>query len=157
MGRTFTSKLNPFKDFLRQDRHIHPYAILMVDILIVFVSISLSYVIVGGFGFDRLDFVQYLWFSGCFCAVALPVIFLARLHTGLLRYSNTTDLFNIFAATLTFSLFFLLIYFLIGNRWIKVDAVFLMLTLLINFFITSTLLISFRLLDRKSTRLNSSH
>src|SRR5690554_2569738 len=150
MGSIFTSRLNPLRDFLRNDRHIHPYAILMVDILMVFASISLSYLIVGGFGFDQMYFAHYLWVTGCFCAVALPVIYFARLHTGLLRYSNTTDLFNIFAATLTFSLFFLLIYFLIGNRWIKVDAVFLMLTLLINFFITSTLLISFRLLAKST-------
>src|SRR5690554_187425 len=150
MGSTFISKFNPFKDFLRNDRHIHPYAILMVDVLMVFASISLSYLIVGGFGFDEMKFIHYLWVTGCFCAVALPVIYFARLHTGLLRYSNTTDLFHIFAATLTFSLLFLAFYFLLGKRWITLDTEFLMLTLLINFFISSTMLIAFRLLAKST-------
>ena len=116
----------------------------------VFASISLSYLIVGGFGFDQMYFAHYLWVTGCFCAVALPVIYFARLHTGLLRYSNTTDLFHIFAATLTFSLLFLAFYFLLGKRWITLDTEFLMLTLLINFFISSTMLIAFRLLAKST-------
>lgn len=150
MGSTFTSKFNPFKDFLRNDRHIHPYAILMVDILMVFVSISLSYLIVGGFGFDQMEFTQYLWVSSCVCAVALPIIYFARLHTGLLRYSNTTDLFHIFAAVATFSFLFLAFYLLLGYKWIALETDFLMLALLINFFITSTLLIAFRLLAKST-------
>src|SRR5690606_7591572 len=103
MEKAFTSKLNPFRDFLRNDRHIHPYLILLVDIFIVFISFSLSYLIAGGFGFNEMDFLQYLWAAGSFCVVAFPVIYFARLHTGLLRYSNTADLFHIFAATLSFS------------------------------------------------------
>jgi FlaA1/EpsC-like NDP-sugar epimerase len=148
MERTFTSKFNPLREFLRNDRHIHPYLILLVDILIVFVSFSFSYLIAGGFGFDQMDFFQYLWATGSFCLVAFPVIYFAKLHTGLLRYSNTADLFHIFAATLSFSFLFLAFYYGIGYRWVGLEAKFLLLVLLINFFITSTLLIAFRLLAK---------
>lgn len=148
MEKTFTSKFNPFRDFLRNDRHIHPYLILLVDMLIVFVSFSFSYLIAGGFGFDQMDFFQYLWATGSFCLVAFPVIYFAKLHTGLLRYSNTADLFHIFAATLSFSFLFLAFYYGIGYRWVGLEAKFLLLVLLINFFITSTLLIAFRLLAK---------
>src|SRR5690606_24795859 len=148
MEGTFTSKFNPFRDFLLNDRHIHPYLILLVDVLIVFISFSLSYLIVGGFGFDQMDFLQYLWAAGCFSLVAFPVIYFARLHTGLLRYSNTADLFHIFAATLSFSFLFLAFYYGLGYRWVGMEPKFLLLVLLINFFITSTLLIAFRLLAK---------
>lgn len=142
------SKLNPLKNFLRNDRHIHPLLILSVDVLIVFASFSLSYLIIGGFGFEQMDFFQYVWVTGCFCLVALPVIYFAKLHTGLLRYSNTIDFFHIFGATLVFSLVFVGFYYVIGQRWITLNSSFLMLVLLVNFFIVSTLLIAFRILAK---------
>lgn len=148
MDEIFTAKFNPFRDFLRNDRHIHPYLILLVDVLIVFISFSFSYLIAGGFGFDQMDFLQYLWTAGCFCLVAFPVIYFARLHTGLLRYSNTADLFRIFVATFSFSFLFLAFYYGLGYRWVGLEAKFLLLVLLINFFITSTVLIAFRLLAK---------
>lgn len=148
MKKIFTTKYNPLRDFVRNDRHIHPYLILLLDVLIVFVSFTLSYLIAGGFGFDQMDFLQYLWAVGCFCLIAFPVIYFARLHTGLLRYSNTVDLFHIFAATLSFSFLFLAFYYGMGYRWVGLDASFLLLVLLINFFIASTSLIAFRLLAK---------
>src|SRR5690606_3491668 len=90
MDRLFTSKITPLRDFLLGGKHIHPYIILFVDLFIVFFSFSLSYLIVGGFGFDEMDFFQYVIYTASFCTVALPVIYLGRLHTGLLRYSNST-------------------------------------------------------------------
>ncbi|MDO6440371.1 nucleoside-diphosphate sugar epimerase/dehydratase [Cyclobacterium sp. 1_MG-2023] len=147
------SKLNPLRKFLEDDRHIHPLVILSVDILIVFISFSLAYLIIGGFGFDQIDFVQYLMVTTSICVIALPVIYFSKLHTGLLRYSNTADLFRIFLATIIFSLLFIVFYFGLGHRWIALNYSFIMLVMLVNFFITSTLLIAFRLLA-KSTYLS---
>ncbi|WP_460511814.1 polysaccharide biosynthesis protein [Cyclobacterium sediminis] len=144
------SNLNPVKNFLKNDRHIHPLVILSVDILIVFTSFSLAFLIIGGFGFDQMEFVQYLTATACFCAIALPVVYFFKLHTGLLRYSNTIDLFNILAATLTFSLLYILFYYSLGHYWIALNAKFLMLVLLVNFFINSTLLIALRLLAKST-------
>ncbi|WP_339679958.1 nucleoside-diphosphate sugar epimerase/dehydratase [Cyclobacterium marinum] len=147
------SKFNPLRKFLEDDRHIHPFVILSVDILIVFISFSLAYLIIGGFGFDQIDFVQYLIVTACICLIALPVIYFSKLHTGLLRYSNIADLFRIFLATIIFSLLFILFFFGLGHRWIALNYSFLMLVMLVNYFITSTLLIAFRLLA-KSTYLS---
>nr|WP_317192409.1 nucleoside-diphosphate sugar epimerase/dehydratase [Cyclobacterium marinum] len=147
------SKFNPLRKFLEDDRHIHPLVILSVDILIVFISFSLAYLIIGGFGFDQIDFVQYLIVTACICVIALPVIYFSKLHTGLLRYSNIADLFRIFLATIIFSLLFILFFFGLGHRWIALNYSFLMLVMLVNYFITSTLLIAFRLLA-KSTYLS---
>src|SRR5690606_4572715 len=74
--------------------------------------------------------------------------YFARLHTGLLRYTNTVDLFHIFAATLSFSFLFLAFYYGAAYRWLGLEPKFLLLVLLINFFIASTLLIAFRLLAK---------
>lgn len=108
------SKLNPLRKFLEDDRHIHPLVILSVDILIVFISFSLAYLIIGGFGFDQIDFVQYLMVTTSICVIALPVIYFSKLHTGLLRYSNTADLFRIFLATI---IFFLTLYSILLRAW----------------------------------------
>lgn len=150
MEGTFTSNFIPLRKFLRDDRHIHPYVILLMDVFIVYISFSLSYLIVGGFGFSEMDFVQYLWVTGFFCLVAFPVIYFAKLHTGLLRYSNTTDIAHIFGATLAFSLIFLIVYWLFAREWVSLETEFLLLTLLINFFISNSLLIVFRLLAKST-------
>lgn len=148
MEKVLTSKLNPLRNFLKNDKHIHPLLILSVDIFIVFASFSFAYLIIGGFGFDQMEFVPYIMVTGCFCAIALPVIYFSKLHTGLLRYSNSTDLFHIFVAALVFTLLFIVFYYGIGQRWISLNTRFLMLVLLVNFFIVSTLLIAFRLLAK---------
>lgn len=150
MGKNFTGNINPFRDFLLKGKHIHPLLILFVDIFIVFFSFSLSYLIVGGFGFEKLSFIHYLKFTGTFCLIALPVIYFARLHTGLLRYSNTVDLFHVFGATLTFSFVYLGLILLIGQNLIAGQMGPLLLTLLVNFFITASLLVAFRLLAKST-------
>jgi FlaA1/EpsC-like NDP-sugar epimerase len=148
MRKSFTHKLNPFKDFLLKDKHIPPYAILFADVLIVFFSFSLSFLIVGGFGFKELDLDQYLTYTAIFCLTALPVIYYGRLHTGLLRFSNTMDLFRIFVVTLSFSLLFLVLILLFGQSLTEGNYAPLLLTLLVNFFITASVLMAFRLLAK---------
>ena len=108
MGKQFYKALSPIRDILAHGRHIHPLLILFLDFFIVFFSFTLSYLIVGGFALDRLDFQEYSWYVGTFCLVAFPIIYWGKLHTGLLRYSNTIDLFRIFVTTLGFSFVFLI-------------------------------------------------
>src|SRR5690606_6246095 len=76
--------------------------------------------------------------------------------TGLLRYSNTTDLFNVFGATLTFTLLFLAFVLLLGDNLVNGDLEFLLLTSLVNFFITASLLVAFRLLAKSTYLILSS-
>src|SRR5690606_9935405 len=97
-------------------------------------SFSLSYLIVEGFSFSRIDFFQYSVYTFVFCLVALPVIYFGRLHTGLLRFSNSVDLFRVFAATVTFSVIFLVLMVVFGGNVIAGEYDLLYLTLLVNFF-----------------------
>src|SRR5690606_23922548 len=133
------------KDFLLNGKHIHPMVILLMDLLIVFFAFSLSYFIVEGFVFAGISIYQYLFYAFSFTLVALPVIYFGRLHTGLLRFSNTVDLFRVFAATFTFSVIFLVLMLLFGESIIAGEIRPLYLTLLVNFFISASLLVVFRL------------
>lgn len=145
MRNFYTLNYKIVKDILHHRRHIHPMVILFVDLFIVLFSFSLSYLIVQGFVFESVDLQQYIIYSIAFCVVALPVIFFGRLHTGLLRFSNTIDLFRVFAATFTFSIAFLIVVLLFGRGLIQGEYDVLMLTLFVNFFITASMLVAFRL------------
>lgn len=143
MRELFNFKI--IKDLLMNGKHIHPMVILMIDLFIVFFAFTLSYLIVEGFIFTDFNTKQYLVYSICFCLVAFPVIYFGRLHTGLLRFSNTIDLFRVFAATVTFTLIFFIFLLLFGAEIIDGAYAQLYLTLLVNFFITASLLVVFRL------------
>lgn len=150
MKKIKATNIKVINDFLLHRKHIHPLVILFLDLFIVFFSFTLSFIIVKGFDDNGLNFNQYFNYIIAFCLVALPVIYLARLHTGLLRFSNTVDLFRVFLATFIFSISFLLIMLLVGNRMITGDYMLLYRITTVNFFITASLLVVFRLLAKST-------
>jgi len=145
MGKASTLNYKILREFLLSGRHIHPVVILLVDLMIVFCSFSLSYFIVEGFIFADINIYSYLFYAFSFTIVAFPIIYLGRLHTGLLRFSNTIDLFRVFAATFTFTIAFLVLMLIFGRSIVNGEYAALFLTLLVNFFITASLLVVFRL------------
>lgn len=145
MGKASTLNYKILREFLLSGRHIHPVVILLVDLMIVFCSFSLSYFIVEGFIFADINIYSYLFYAFSFTIVAFPIIYLGRLHTGLLRFSNTIDLFRVFAATFTFTIAFLVLMLIFGRSIVDGEYAALFLTLLVNFFITASLLVVFRL------------
>lgn len=88
---------------------------------------------------------HYLIYISLFCFIASPVIYFLRLHTGLLRYSNTQDMLRIFGAVLTFSIVFSIVSFLFVQPILHIQLLNLFSILIINFFITSSLLIMLRI------------
>jgi FlaA1/EpsC-like NDP-sugar epimerase len=88
---------------------------------------------------------HYLIYISLFCLIASPVIYFLRLHTGLLRYSNTQDMLRIFGAVLTFSVIFSIVSFLFIQPILHIQLLNLFSILIINFFITSSLLIMLRI------------
>jgi FlaA1/EpsC-like NDP-sugar epimerase len=141
----FSGKNKILRNFLSKGRHIHPIVILMMDLLIIIFAFTLSYLIGKRFIFTHLDLSQYFSYTLVFSLIALPVIYFWRLHTGLLRFSNSTDLFRVFAATFTFSVIFLVLMHIFGKSIIAGNYSQLYLILLVNFFITASLLVVFRL------------
>jgi len=133
------------KKFLLQGRTLPRWVIFIVDLLIISWSFSLSYFIVERFEFTDIVKGHYLIYLSLFCLIATPIIYLLRLHTGLLRYSNTQDMLRIFGSVLTFSLVFLLGSLLFIKPLLHIESVNLYSLLIINFFITSSLLIMLRI------------
>ena len=145
MSQFSISNNKVIREFLRKGRHIHPYVILFLDLMIVLGAFTISYLIVNGLVPGSFNFVQYYTYTFIMCIISLPVIYFGRLHTGLLRFSNSTDLFRVFAATFTFSCLFLLGIFLFGTKIIENEYKQLYLIVIVNFFITASLLVAFRL------------
>lgn len=137
-------RLRIIKDFLLNDQHLPHWMVLLADMVIIYMSFTLAFGLVNLFDFQNIDFSQYIIYTGVYCAVALPVVYFGRLHTGLLRYSNTKDLFRIFAATVTFSGLFYVAMLLFGKAVIGDSVQKFVLILIVNFFICTCLLASLR-------------
>ncbi len=133
------------KKFLLQGRTLPRWVIFIVDLIIISWSFSFSYFIVERFEFNDMVRGHYLIYIFLFCLIASPVIYFLRLHTGLLRYSNTQDMLRIFGAVLTFSILFSIVSFLFVQPLLHIQLLNLFSILIINFFITSSLLIMLRI------------
>ena len=133
------------RKFLLQGRTLPRWVIFIVDLIIISWSFSFSYFIVERFEFNDMVRGHYLIYISLFCLIASPVIYFLRLHTGLLRYSNTQDMLRIFGAVLTFSIVFSIVSFLFVQPILHIQVLNLFSILIINFFITSSLLIMLRI------------
>jgi FlaA1/EpsC-like NDP-sugar epimerase len=68
-----------------------------------------------------------------------------RIHTGLIRYSGTQDIFRIFTAVLTSSLIYGAVVAIVVGPMFHLQSVNIFVVLLVNFFISSSLLIMLRI------------
>lgn len=140
--------VNLIKNFLSNGKHLHPLIILFIDTILVSCAFTLSLFIVEKFEFSLIDPERYSIYIILFNLASLPIIFLLKLHTRLLRFSNTTDLLHIFFAVLIVTLLFLGGMLLFGDSIINGNYKTLYQVLIINIFVCSTLLIIFRLLAK---------
>src|SRR5690606_4742662 len=117
------------------------WIILCIDLIITSWSFALSFFILCQFEFTNILRGYFFIYVGLFCVVSLATYASMRIHTGLIRYSNTHDFFRVFSAVVVCSL----VYSLIVVFWIQprypLEIVNIYLVLLVNFFISSSLLI----------------
>jgi len=132
------------KKYLLFSKVVPRWLIMLVDLSIVAWSFSTSYFIVERFEFINILRGYFFIYTGLYSALAAIVMYAMRIHIGLIRYSNTRDMLRIFGSAFIASL----LYMVIINAWlthvIHVDLVTLNLVLLINFSVSSTLLILLR-------------
>lgn len=138
------------KAFLLEGKTISKWVILFLDFLIISWSFSFSFLLVKGFNFSQIDGNRFLIYVAVFCVSALTVLYFGRMHTGLLRYSNSVDLIRIFSASITFSAVFLALILLFGSSVIDGAYLNLFLVVLINFFICTSLLVMLRIMARNT-------
>jgi len=132
------------KKYLLFSKVVPRWLIMLVDLSIVAWSFSTSYFIVERFEFINILRGYFFIYTGLYSALAAMVMYAMRIHIGLIRYSNTRDMLRIFGSAFVASL----LYLVVINTWlvhvIHVDLVTLNLVLLINFSVSSTLLILLR-------------
>src|SRR5688500_17436186 len=121
------------------------WVILFADLLITGASFSIAYVIIKYFLFDEILRVHFLIYASLYSLVTLTVFFLMKIHTGLLRYSNTRDMIRIFSAMVITSIIYYIIELFVIQSFLGIYSLHVVKTLFMNFFIGSSLLILFRI------------
>lgn len=119
------------------------WAVMLIDMLVVFFSVALALFIRENFKFPTsINYFDWLYAP----LMIIPVRFLAFLvfqtHHLVVRYTNTRDVVKIYAACVTGSILIFLInvvFFLVNHRYPIPNSVWI-----IEFFITSTLLVLYR-------------
>lgn len=122
----------------------------MVDLVIISWSFALSYFILKHFEFKGIYRGHFFLYSGLYVSISFTVFYYMRIHTGLIRYSNMQDIFRIFLAVALSSLLYpLSLKFFLLNIY-HIDSLDVPKVLLINFFISSSLLIMLRAAVKES-------
>lgn len=132
------------KKFLLFSRVVPRWLIMLVDLFIVTWSFSTSYFIVQRFEFINILRGYFFVYTGLYCSIAAVVMYAMRIHTGLIRYSNTRDMLRIFGSAFISSVLYLVFINIWIVHWLHVNLVTINLVLLINFSVSSALLILLR-------------
>src|SRR5690554_2928886 len=126
-------------------RGLPRWIVLFIDQVIISWSFALAFFILCQFEFSNIIRGYFFIYVGLFCLVSLVTFMAMRIHTGLIRYSNTYDLFRVFSAVLASSIAYSIIVALWVAPRYNLEVVNIYSVLLVNFFISSTLLIMLRM------------
>jgi FlaA1/EpsC-like NDP-sugar epimerase len=122
------------------------WLIFSIDFLILISAFVLSYLIIQKFQIAKLltnSFLIYLLF---FTLLKSLVFMLMRIHTGIIRYSNTEDIFRIFKAVSISSILFWLFSKLMIIPLMHLSVESISAVIIVDFFISATLLIGLRII-----------
>src|SRR5919112_4312637 len=121
------------------------WVILLIDQVITSWSFVLAFFVITQFEFSNILRGHFFIYTGLYCVISLSVFYLMRIHTGIIRYSNTQDIIRIFSAVLATSLIYVAVFSSLVIPLYQMQTVNIYVVLLINFFISSSLLIMLRI------------
>ncbi len=130
------------------NRSLPKWIILLIDQAIMTWSFTLSYFLIVQFNYNEIIKSYFIIYVSIYMIIPLAVFYYMNLHTGLIRYSSFEDITRIFIAVLSTCLVFGLLDFLVFKSIYHFDSVNIYAILLINFCISSTLLIMLRLITK---------
>jgi Predicted nucleoside-diphosphate sugar epimerases len=133
------------KERILRFRTVPRWAILLLDLIILTWSFILSYFIAKHFNFQIIIRGHFFIVTGLYAGIALPVFFLMRIHTGLIRYSDTRDLLKICSAMLVTSAVYVAAIYLVLSPLLGLTARQLGPVMLVNFFIATSFLLMLRI------------
>lgn len=124
------------------------WLVLMIDLLVITTSLLISIAI------QRQSILQYSYaqFALLYLATTTIIFLIFQIHNRIIRYSNTEDILRIFSAILISNVTFIMMWFAkVGSITVSTMVDFGPI-LLVNFFISSSLLISLRLIIKEIYR-----
>ncbi|WP_162425994.1 polysaccharide biosynthesis protein [Pontibacter pudoricolor] len=127
------------------NKSLPKWIILLIDQVIASWSFVFSFLLIRQFEFTDLLRGHFTIYVGLYCLVYLCTSYLMRIHTGLIRYSGTQDIIRIFTAVLTSSLIYGTVVAIVVGPMFHLQTVNIFVVLLVNFFISSSLLIMLRI------------
>lgn len=133
------------KEFILRFKTVPRWAILLLDLFILTWSFVLSFFIARQFNFHDIVRGHFFVYTAVYSLIVLPVFFLMRIHTGLIRYSDTRDMLKIFSAMLIATVTYVAVAYLILGPLMNIRDRQLGLVMLINFFIATSVLIMLRI------------
>ena len=133
------------KKLLFSDKVHSRWLILLIDQLIVIWSLFISLLLTKKIESAELFYTSDILYIGLYSVISIYVFINMRIHTGIIRYSNTEDIFRVFMAVLISSIGFMLIGNLLVAPYFKLPWQWFDKALLLNFFISSSLLIILRI------------
>ncbi|WP_256010075.1 polysaccharide biosynthesis protein [Desertivirga xinjiangensis] len=132
------------KTLLREKVHSR-WLILLIDQVIVCWAFSMSFLMTSRVTYTDMFPANFLPYLGLFSAVSISVFMTKRVHNGIIRYSNTEDILRIFSAVLTCNVIYWILVQLVVKANIHIVWPQLMEAVILNFFLSSTVLVMLRL------------
>lgn len=122
------------------------WLILIMDQIIVSWAFAVSYFMIKQFHFNDIMRGPFLFYLALYCAISCSIFYLMRVHTGIIRFSNTQDILRIFTAVLSVSLIYgITLSTTVNYGPYYIEPYEINTALFINFFISSTLLVMLRI------------
>lgn len=121
------------------------WIVLLLDQVIISWAFFIAVYLIQLANIGRIFMGHLPVYQGVYCLVALGVFYLLRLHAGLMRYSNTSDLYRIFTAIAVATLTYGIAVELFVRPLLPVPYLNVVVVLIVNFFISSTLLVMSRM------------
>ncbi|PST83243.1 polysaccharide biosynthesis protein [Pedobacter yulinensis] len=121
------------------------WLILVIDQAIVFLSMLSSVLLVQELGAAKRPVDDILLCLFAYHAVAAPLFIVMRMHTGMIRHSNLTDVFKVFRTVLLASLVYFVAGWLVLVPRLDLDWRWFYALSVLNLFVSATLLMVLRM------------
>ena len=97
------------KNIIYGERALSKWLIFLIDQIIISWAFAVSFFTVMQFEFNEILRGTFFIYSGVYSLIAICVFIRMRIHTGIIRYSNTEDIFRIFSAVLLTSILYVVV------------------------------------------------
>lgn len=137
------------RKIFKEKRARSKWLIFVIDQMIVCSSLALSLFVVMQFNFSEVQRGYFFIYSLSYLVVASCVFLSMRIHTGIVRYANLEDVYRIFWASLISGISYWILIEVIVVPYLKITWDRFNLAVILNFFISSSMLILLRIYVKK--------